>query len=277
MYQKYSEEVEIIDPIFKEVPIYKLIQTEIRMKYGKIMNDFYEYKKEMFILGSEVSEHISSINGYSYSLVEENNGLYFIKRKTDLTDLIRQYNNIIVTFLANETYLEELFSIVNIGERIDGSAHLIVHNKNETIDSDLKNMILLILIFPFIHEGLKETSYLIEELFDNSLKIIEKYLIIFYILREYMEEEESVVSDLYSFPILVDKSSPLAGKTIRDCGLRRDYDCMILGLQRNMLPIPTPDVHTIIAAGDSIWVLGTQKMADKLIEAEIVSRKAAKD
>ena len=182
MYQKYSEEVEIIDPIFKEVPVYKLIQTEIRMKYGKIMNDFYEYKKEMFILGSEVSEHISSINGYSYSLVEENNGLYFIKRKTDLTDLIRQYNNIIVTFLANETYLEELFSIVNIGERINGSAHLIFHNKNETIDSNLKNMILLILIFPFIHEGLKETSYLIEELFDNSLKIIEKYLIIFYII-----------------------------------------------------------------------------------------------
>ena len=95
-------------------------------------------------------------------------------------------------------------------------------------------------------------------------------------LREYMQEEESVTSDLYSFPILVDKNSSLAGKTIKDCGLRRDYDCMILGLQRNMLPIPTPDVHTIIAGGDSIWVLGTQDMADKLIAAEIVSRKTAK-
>ena len=95
-------------------------------------------------------------------------------------------------------------------------------------------------------------------------------------LREYMESEETETSDLYSFPILVDKNSGLAGKTIRDCGLRRDYECMVLGLQRNMLPIPTPDVHTIIAAGDSIWVLGTQEMADKLIEAEIVSRKAAK-
>ena len=181
MYQKYSEEVEAVDPIFKEVPIYKLIQKEIQMKYGKIMNDFYEYKKEMFILGSEVSEHISSINGYSYSLVEDN-GLYFIKRKTDLTDLIRQYNNIIVTFLANETYTKELFSIVTIGERINGSAYLYFHNENEIIDQDLKSMILLILIFPFIHEGLKETSYLIEELFDNSLKIIEEYLIIFYII-----------------------------------------------------------------------------------------------
>ena len=95
-------------------------------------------------------------------------------------------------------------------------------------------------------------------------------------MREYMKQSESTGSGLYSFPILVDKNSPLAGKTIKDCGLRRDYDCMILGLQRNMLPIPTPDVHTLIAAGDSIWVLGTQDMADKLIEAEIVSRKKAK-
>ena len=95
-------------------------------------------------------------------------------------------------------------------------------------------------------------------------------------LREYMESEETETSDLYSFPILVDKNSGLAGKTIRDCGLRRDYDCMILGLQRSRLPIPTPDVHTVIAAGDSIWVLGTQAMADKLIDAQIVSRKTAK-
>ena len=95
-------------------------------------------------------------------------------------------------------------------------------------------------------------------------------------LREYMEESGIEGSDLCSFPIRVDRNSTLAGKTIRDCGLRRDYDCMVLGLQRNMLPIPTPDVHTLIMPGDSVWVLGTQDMADKLIEAEIVSRRAAK-
>ena len=181
MYQNYSKNVENIDTIFKDVPIYKLIQTEIRMKYSKIMNDFYEYKKEMFILGSDVSEHISSISGYSYSLIEDN-GLYFVKRKTDLIDLIRQYNNIIITFLQNSSYTTELFSLVNIGERINGSAHLYFHNENEIIDPNLKDMILLILIFPFIHEGLKQTSYLIEELFDNSLNTIENYLIIFYVI-----------------------------------------------------------------------------------------------
>ena len=181
MFGEYSRAIQEVDPLFIDVPIHRLIQTEIKMKYAKIMNDFYEYKIEMFALGPDVSEHISSISGYTYSLVEEN-GLYFVKKKTDLTDLVRQYNNIIVKFLENEAYKTELFSIVNIGERINGSAHLLFHNVNEEIDPDLKDMILLILIFPFIHEGLKQTSYLIEELFDSSLKTINEYLYIFYVI-----------------------------------------------------------------------------------------------
>ena len=183
MFEKYSNSVANVDPILKEVPIYKLIQTEIKMKYAKIMNDFYEYKKEMFILGSEVSEHISSISGYSYSLIDDSDGsLHFVKKKTDLIDLIRQYNNIIVKFLQNEAYINDLFSIVDIGEKRNGLSYLYFHNKKEVISADVKDMILLILMFPFIHEGLKQTSYLIEELFDSSLKTIEDYLIIFYII-----------------------------------------------------------------------------------------------
>ena len=37
-------------------------------------------------------------------------------------------------------------------------------------------------MYPFIHDGLKQTSHLIEKLFDSSLSIIEDYLIIFYVI-----------------------------------------------------------------------------------------------
>ena len=182
MFQKYSESVEDIDPMLKEVPVYLLLQKEIEMKYSKIMNDFYEYKKEMFIMGSDVSDHISAISGYSYSLVEDVIGIYFVKKKTDLIDLIRQYNNIIVTFLENKAYTLEIFALTTFIKRTDDSSYLTFHHRADEIDDSLKDMILLILMYPFIHEGLKQTSYLIEELFDNSLKTIEEYLIIFYII-----------------------------------------------------------------------------------------------
>ena len=40
-------------------------------------------------------------------MVEEGNGLKFIRKETNLIDLIRQYNNIIVSVLENDAYKEE--------------------------------------------------------------------------------------------------------------------------------------------------------------------------
>ena len=47
--------------------------------------------------------------------------------------------------------------------------------------------------------------------------------------------------------------------------MREDYDCMILGLQRDRLPILQPDVNMTIQQGDLVWVLGTRRMAEKLL------------
>ena len=184
VYEKYSELICDYNPIFKEEYLYKIVLTEIKVKYPKIMNAFENYKKSMFKLGSKVSGEISAIQGYSYSLVEDTNGLRFIKKRTNLIDLIRQYNNIIVSLLENNAFITEIFSLLNFGELKDDSRSIKLQkplDPNEN-NSNIKDMLLLILMYPFIHDGLRETSHLIEKLFDNSLDNIENYLIIFYIL-----------------------------------------------------------------------------------------------
>ena len=40
---------------------------------------------------------------------------------------------------------------------------------------------------------------------------------------------------------------------------------MILGLQRSRLPILQPDVNMTIQKDDLVWVLGTRKMAARLL------------
>ena len=35
-----------------------------------------------------------------------------------------------------------------------------------------------------------------------------------------------------------------------------------------MLPIVNPDINTVIEEGDLLWVIGTQKMANKLLKAD---------
>ena len=66
----------------------------------------------------------------------------------------------------------------------------------------------------------------------------------------------------------MEKDSPLAGTPIRESGIRDNYDCMILGLQRSRLPIIQPDINMVIQSGDLVWILGTRTMAAKLLKTE---------
>lgn len=84
-------------------------------------------------------------------------------------------------------------------------------------------------------------------------------------LRAFTESQEGEAAHLYATVIPVEKVSELQGKTIRTSGLREKYDCMILGLQRNKLPILQPDVNMTVQTEDLVWVLGTRKMAAKLL------------
>lgn len=81
-------------------------------------------------------------------------------------------------------------------------------------------------------------------------------------LHEYIEGEKA----LYTYMLDVSKNGKLAGTTIRDSGLRENYDCMILGLQRNLLPIIGPDVNFMIQKGDIVWLLGSHHMAEKALD-----------
>ena len=197
VYILYSNEISNYSELFKELPVYKLILTEIKAKYDDVMLAFDDYKKSMFKLGAKVSGKISALNGYSYSLIEDNSGLKFIKQQTNLIDLIRQYNNIIVTLLQNKAYETEIFSLINMGPLINNSRSIIIQDKSLAFNQNTKDMLLLILMYPFIHDGLKETSHLIEDLFDDSLKNIEKYLIIFYTILLILHSLLVVISIIF--------------------------------------------------------------------------------
>lgn len=88
-------------------------------------------------------------------------------------------------------------------------------------------------------------------------------------LREFIDGEHGDAGDLYSYALNVERDSPFAGSPIKDSRIREDYDCIILGLQRNKLPIAQPDINMTIQPGDLIWILGTKTMAGKLLQGDL--------
>ena len=87
-------------------------------------------------------------------------------------------------------------------------------------------------------------------------------------LHRFVQEQTDPVTAVYAFPLPVAKDSHLQGKSIKSSRLRENYDCMVLGLQRNKLPILQPDVNMTFQTDDLVWVLGTQRMAEQLLAGE---------
>ena len=85
-------------------------------------------------------------------------------------------------------------------------------------------------------------------------------------LRSFITGPDNADSGLYSYALAVEKGSSMAGRSVRSSGIREKYDCMILGLQRGNLPLAQPDVEMTIESGDIVWLLGTEKMAGKLLK-----------
>lgn len=86
-------------------------------------------------------------------------------------------------------------------------------------------------------------------------------------LRSFMlAQEEDKAHALYCCAVQVTEETPFANKPIRDSGIREEWDCLLLGLQHNHYPMMQPDVNTLIAKGDLIWVLGSNKMVGQLVQ-----------
>ena len=89
-------------------------------------------------------------------------------------------------------------------------------------------------------------------------------------LRQFMEAQSpDSPANLYAYALPVGRDSPFQGKSIRASGLREKYDCMILGLQRSRMPILRPDVNMTLMTDDLIWVLGSSRMAEKLLAGSL--------
>ena len=58
---------------------------------------------------------------------------------------------------------------------------------------------------------------------------------------------------------------PQEGKSVRDSGIKTDWSAFLIGLERDLLPIPSPDPSLTLRSGDLLWVMGSQEMAGKLL------------
>ena len=86
-------------------------------------------------------------------------------------------------------------------------------------------------------------------------------------LKDYIASQQNIpeARQLLCCGVTLERSMPEAGKSVRDSGIKQDWSGILIGLERDLLPIPSPDPSLTLRPGDLLWVIGPQKMAAKLV------------
>ena len=71
----------------------------------------------------------------------------------------------------------------------------------------------------------------------------------------------------------VEQGSEFARTAIADSEFVDRYEGIIVGVERNLLPIASPSKDFVLMENDIIWVLGTQRMLDALIRNGLLEQR----
>lgn len=87
-------------------------------------------------------------------------------------------------------------------------------------------------------------------------------------LHEYIKNQDSdtETNQLFACAVPVQKDSSFVGVSIRDSKIKAEWNANLIGIERGVLPILNPEPDFVLNADDLLWVLGSQRMGQKLIE-----------
>lgn len=82
--------------------------------------------------------------------------------------------------------------------------------------------------------------------------------------KKYIKKETTQAEDVNIGQIKIENSSTLVGKKIRNSKIRDDYNCLVVGVERNNESVMNPSVEYEFQSDDIIWVVGEMGNIRKL-------------
>ena len=156
-----------------------ILLLDAQAKLSSIINAFNDYLKELHKLERDLSNRITNLIGKSYKLKVVDDKLYFYKLDTALISIGREYLNILSILLEENAFLNTSFYLMSAGA-LEGNLRHMDRSNIRIVDKMSKNMILLLLTYPFLHNGLFTISSFILNQSENVVKSITTIYIIFY-------------------------------------------------------------------------------------------------
>ena len=180
-YKYYSNYMQNIHISLKNVTlINEVIQIDLPGRFEIAMNSFVEFIDKLFQIKTKEISQISKFTINKFKLLIYNNNIFLERTNIIFMDLVREFNNWLSLSIYNNDYLNETFALLNFWKN-DKDYLLITSDNNTDITQIRKNMYLILLNLPLIHNGMETSCNIIQEGFQNSLKLLKTYLLGFFL------------------------------------------------------------------------------------------------
>ena len=179
LFEEYSNNLGKKYNSLSQLNLSTFLLIDAQEQLSSIITSFNDYQKELYSLGEELSNKIENLMGKTYKLKVEEDKLFFYKLDINILSIGREYLNILTALLENNNFTEIYFQLMSAGDLVDNMRTIYRSNSGD-INSLGKNMILLLLTYPFLHNGLFTISSLILNKGYNIVNSIKNTYIVFY-------------------------------------------------------------------------------------------------
>ena len=179
LFDDYSYNLGQNHTLMSQTNLSHILLLDAQDQLSSIIEAFNNYLKELHSLEKGLSNKITNLMGKSYKLKVVDDKLFFYKLDTSLISIAREYLNVLSILLENNTFVDTFFYLMSAGDLV-GNLRTMERSNSGTLGKMSKNMILLLLTYPFLHNGLFTISSFILNQAENVVKSITNIYIIFY-------------------------------------------------------------------------------------------------
>ena len=177
LFEEYSNNLGKKYNSLSQLNLSTILLIDAQEKLPTIIESFNDYQKELNSLDEDFSSKIIKLMGKSYKLKIEEDKLFFYKLDISILSIGREYLNILSIILENNNFTKTYFQLLSAGDLV-GNLRTVYRSNSGEINNLSKNMILLLLTYPFLHNGLFTISSII---LDYAYNIVYKIYIIYII------------------------------------------------------------------------------------------------
>ena len=180
-YEDYSKNLQNKYEHLKKLPLINyVLQLDLPARFQISISSFQNFENEIYQLHYKEITQITKLSVNKFKIFISKPSIVILREEILFVDLIREYINWI-TYIIENNYLKEVFSLFNFNYN-DNNQQIIVTADNSTnLSQSKKNMYLVLLNCPIIHEGLEIICDIIQNVFQQSLNSLKGYLLGFFL------------------------------------------------------------------------------------------------